>query len=143
MCSFFFSVHASTEIHPYLHTLCLNDALPISTFPSDMTARPVSTTLRFNRAQAAGDRCLCARVVNRVDRAQKAELVPTLHDTFAEFGVVVVTRNLGLTVTQFTDPRAKTRDAGASLKVTKNRLARIAVRGTAHNRYRESTGLQY
>src|SRR3546814_8772370 len=82
-----------------------------ATFPSDMTARPVSTTLRFNRAQAAGDRCLCARVENGMDRAQKAELVSTLHDTFAEIGVVVVTRNLGLTVAQSTDLRAKMRDA--------------------------------
>src|SRR3546814_166332 len=67
-----------------------------------------------------------------MDRAQKAELVSTLHDTFAEIGVVVVTRNLGLTVAQSTDLRAKMRDAGASYKVTKNRLARIAVRGTAY-----------
>ena len=35
-----------------------------------------------------------------MDRAQKAELVSALHDTFAEIGVVVVTRNLGLTVAQ-------------------------------------------
>src|SRR3546814_7557869 len=75
---------------------------------------------------------LCARVENGMDRAQKAELVSTLHDTFAEIGVVVVTRNLGLTVAQSTDLRAKMRDAGASYKVTKNRLARIAVRGTAY-----------
>src|SRR3546814_17898657 len=94
-----------------------------------MTARPVSTTLRFNRAQAAGDRCLCARVENGMDRAQKAELVSTLHDTFAEIGVVVVTRKLGLTVAQSTDLRAKMRDAGASYTVTKNRLARVAGRG--------------
>src|SRR3546814_16144601 len=67
-----------------------------------------------------------------MDRAQKAELVSTLHDTFAEIGVVVVTRNLGLTVAQSTDLRAKMRDAGASYKVTKNRLARIDVRGTAY-----------
>lgn len=67
-----------------------------------------------------------------MDRAQKAELVTALHDTFAEIGVVVVTRNLGLTVAQSTDLRAKMRDAGASYKVTKNRLARIAVTGTAY-----------
>jgi large subunit ribosomal protein L10 len=67
-----------------------------------------------------------------MDRAQKAELVTALHDTFAEIGVVVVTRNLGLTVAQSTDLRAKMRDAGASYKVTKNRLAKIAVTGTAY-----------
>ena len=67
-----------------------------------------------------------------MDRAQKAELVSALHDTFAEIGVVVVTRNLGLTVAQSTDLRSKMRDAGASYKVTKNRLAKIAVTGTAY-----------
>src|SRR3546814_9352820 len=67
-----------------------------------------------------------------MDRAQKAELVSTLHDTFAGIVFVVVTRNLGLTVAHSTDLRAKMRDAGASYKVTKNRLARIAVRGTVY-----------
>ncbi|MBB4641841.1 50S ribosomal protein L10 [Rhizorhapis suberifaciens] len=67
-----------------------------------------------------------------MDRAQKAELVSALHDSLGDFGVVVVTRNLGLTVAQSTDLRTKMRDAGASYKVTKNRLAKIAVKGTAY-----------
>jgi large subunit ribosomal protein L10 len=44
----------------------------------------------------------------------------------------VVTRNHGLTVAQVTDLRNKMRDAGASFKVTKNRLARIALEGTPY-----------
>jgi large subunit ribosomal protein L10 len=94
-----------------------------------MAAGPVSATLLLNRA---GGWSVRARVENGMDRAQKAELVSALHDTFAEIGVVVVTRNLGLTVAQSTDLRSKMRDAGASYKVTKNRLARIAVTGTAY-----------
>jgi large subunit ribosomal protein L10 len=44
--------------------------------------------------------------------------------------VVVVTRNLGMTVKQSTDLRNKAREAGASYKVAKNRLAKIAIEGT-------------
>ena len=60
-----------------------------------------------------------------MDRSQKADLVAELKDVFAETGVVVVTRNLGLTVAQSGDLRAKMRDAGAQFKVAKNRLAKI------------------
>ena len=67
-----------------------------------------------------------------MDRTQKAEVVSALNVSLGEVGVVVVTRNLGLTVTQSTDLRQKMRDAGAAYKVTKNRLARIALKDTAY-----------
>lgn len=67
-----------------------------------------------------------------MDRTQKAEVVTTLNATFGEIGVVVVTRNLGLTVAQSTVLRQKMREAGAQYKVTKNRLARIALNGTQY-----------
>ncbi len=67
-----------------------------------------------------------------MDRAGKADLVNALNATFADVGVVVVTRNLGMTVGQSTDLRTKMRDAGASYKVTKNNLAKLAIRGTAY-----------
>ncbi|MBY8825857.1 50S ribosomal protein L10 [Sphingomonas colocasiae] len=67
-----------------------------------------------------------------MDRAQKAELVATLNRTFTETSVVVVTRNLGLTVAQSTALRTKMRDAGASYKVAKNKLAKLAIEGTAY-----------
>ena len=67
-----------------------------------------------------------------MDRNQKAEVVTTLHATFAEIGVVVVTRNLGMTVAQSTVLRQKMREAGADFKVTKNRLARIALKDTQY-----------
>lgn len=65
-----------------------------------------------------------------MDRAQKAEAVAELNATFNEVGVVVVTRNLGLTVAQSTVLRNKMREAGATYKVSKNKLAKIALGGT-------------
>lgn len=67
-----------------------------------------------------------------MDRAQKADTVAGLASTLAETSVVVVTRNHGLTVAQVNDLRNKMRAAGASFKVTKNRLARIAIEGTPY-----------
>ena len=65
-----------------------------------------------------------------MDRAQKTELVAELQQTFAEVGVVIVTRNLGMTVAQSTKLRIAMRDAGATYKVSKNKLAKIALDGT-------------
>jgi large subunit ribosomal protein L10 len=65
-----------------------------------------------------------------MDRSQKAESVAQLNATFNEVGVVVITRNLGLTVAQSTVLRTKVREAGASYKVAKNRLAKLAIRDT-------------
>lgn len=65
-----------------------------------------------------------------MDRGQKTELVAELNRSFAEVGVVVVTRNLGMTVSQSTKLRNAMRDAGATYKVSKNKLAKIALDGT-------------
>jgi len=65
-----------------------------------------------------------------MDRSQKAESVASLNAVFNEVGVVVITRNLGLTVAQSTQLRTKIREAGASYKVAKNRLAKLAIQNT-------------
>jgi len=67
-----------------------------------------------------------------MDRAQKAEAVAELKQTFNETAVVVITRNLGMTVAQSTDLRGRMRDAGARYKVAKNTLTLIAVEGTTY-----------
>ena len=67
-----------------------------------------------------------------MDRAQKAEQVAQLKQTFNETAVVVITRNLGMTVAQSTTLRNRMRDAGARFKVTKNTLTLIALEGTAY-----------
>jgi large subunit ribosomal protein L10 len=67
-----------------------------------------------------------------MDRAQKAEAVAELKQTFSETEVVVITRNLGMTVAQSTALRNRMRDAGARYKVTKNTLTLIALEGTRY-----------
>lgn len=68
-----------------------------------------------------------------MDRSQKADLVAELKNVFADTGVVVVTRNNGLTVAQSSELRTKMRDAGAQFKVAKNRLALIALEGSKYS----------
>ena len=68
-----------------------------------------------------------------MDRSQKADSVAQLNAVFQEAGVVVITRNLGMSVAQSTDLRTKMRDAGASYKVAKNRLARLALNDTDYS----------
>ena len=65
-----------------------------------------------------------------MDRSQKTDAVAALNATFNEVGVVVITRNLGMTVAQTTALRVKMREAGASFKVSKNSLAKLAVADT-------------
>lgn len=68
-----------------------------------------------------------------MDRSQKADSVAQLNAVFKEAGVVVITRNLGMSVAQSTDLRTKMREAGASYKVAKNRLARLALNETDYS----------
>lgn len=65
-----------------------------------------------------------------MDRTQKEELVASLHETFDSAEMVVVTHNLGLTVSEMEDLRVQLREAGAQFKVTKNRLTRLALKDT-------------
>ena len=57
-------------------------------------------------------------------------MVHSLHLSLAEAAVLVVTHQSGMTVAEVTDLRRQMRAAGASFKVTKNRLARLALKGT-------------
>ena len=65
-----------------------------------------------------------------VDRAEKAELVAELNGVFKATNTVVVAHYAGLTVAQMQTLRKQARQAGASVKVAKNRLAKIALEGT-------------
>ena len=65
-----------------------------------------------------------------MDRTEKEDLVAWLKQVLVEATLVVVTHYSGLTVAQMTDLRGQMRSAGASFKVTKNRLTRLAVEGT-------------
>jgi len=65
-----------------------------------------------------------------VDRAEKRELVSTLNTVFTNTGVLVVAHYAGLTVAQMSALRRQMRAAGGTVKVAKNRLAKIALEGT-------------
>jgi large subunit ribosomal protein L10 len=65
-----------------------------------------------------------------MDRAEKTELVTSLQQVFQNTTVVVVCHYAGLTVAQISTLRRQMRQAGASVKVAKNRLAKIALEGT-------------
>jgi len=65
-----------------------------------------------------------------VDRAAKKELVATLNGVFKDTNVVVVAQNSGLTVAQMQNLRRQMKQAGAAVKVAKNRLAKLALEGT-------------
>ena len=64
-----------------------------------------------------------------MDRAQKEKLVEELGQIFESSGVVVVSHYEGMTVAEMQDLRAKMRDAGGSVRVAKNKLAKIALDG--------------
>ena len=65
-----------------------------------------------------------------MDRAAKKEMVATLSEVFKASNVVVVAHYAGLTVAQMQTLRRQAKQAGASVKVAKNRLAKIALDGT-------------
>lgn len=65
-----------------------------------------------------------------MDRAAKKELVTTLNDVFKGTTVVVVAHYSGLNVAQMQTLRKQMKQAGAVVKVAKNRLAKIALEGT-------------
>lgn len=67
---------------------------------------------------------------NAVDRAEKREFVAELNGVFKDAASVVVAHYAGLTVAQMNDFRSKMRAAGGTVKVAKNRLAKIALQGT-------------
>lgn len=65
-----------------------------------------------------------------MNREQKQELVSELHQLFGEVSTVVVAHYSGLTVAEMENLRKQMRAAGASFRVTKNRLTRLALDGT-------------
>jgi large subunit ribosomal protein L10 len=66
----------------------------------------------------------------QVDRAAKKELVAELNGVFKATSVVVVAHYVGLTVAEMQKLRTQMKHAGATVKVAKNRLAKIALDGT-------------
>ena len=65
-----------------------------------------------------------------MEKAKKAEVVEELNGVFSKAGSVVVAHYSGMTVAQMSDLRTRMRAAGASFRVSKNRLAVLALKGT-------------
>lgn len=65
-----------------------------------------------------------------MDRSQKQDLVTSLKRSLSESGIVLITKQSGLTVAEATALRHKMRQAGAKYKVAKNTLAKLAVKDT-------------
>lgn len=60
---------------------------------------------------------------------EKETFVTSLRAAIESAGIVIVTRQTALTVAESTDLRTKMRDAAANFKISKNTLARIAIKG--------------
>ena len=65
-----------------------------------------------------------------MEKAKKAEVVEELNGVFSKAGSVLVAHYSGMTVAQMSDLRTRMRAAGASFRVSKNRLAVLALKGT-------------
>ncbi len=65
-----------------------------------------------------------------MERAAKAESITELSGVFKTSNVVVVAHYAGLTVAQMQTLRKQMKQAGAQVKVAKNRLAKIALKDT-------------
>ena len=85
---------------------------------------------RGRRNRRSGRKIASLEVEIAVDRTEKSEFVEMLNTVFSSAGVVVVAHYSGLDVADMTSLRARVREAGVSAKVVKNRLAKLALRGT-------------
>lgn len=65
-----------------------------------------------------------------MNKEQKQVFIENLSEDLQKASLVIVSHQKGLTVSESTDLRCKMRAAGASFKVVKNTLAKIAVKGT-------------
>ena len=91
---------------------------------SRLAGRTIGATRRFCLKRTANRKELA------VERAAKKEAVESLNGVFKTTGVAVVAHYSGLTVAQMSTLRTQMKAAGASVKVSKNRLAKIALEGT-------------
>ena len=65
-----------------------------------------------------------------MERAEKGELIASLQSSLSGAGSIVVARNAGLTVADLENLRKQMKQAGGTVKVAKNRLAKLALKET-------------
>ena len=88
---------------------------------------PVTDLKALGISRGNMSRGLTPNLEKTVDRAQKEKVVEELGQIFASSGVVVVAHYEGMTVAQMQDLRAELRSVGGSVRVAKNKLAKIAL----------------
>lgn len=65
-----------------------------------------------------------------MNRAQKQTEIEELKGRFEKSEIIIITQNKGLTVAEVTNLRNELRKEGASYKVAKNTLVKLALKGT-------------
>ena len=65
-----------------------------------------------------------------MNREEKAQLLSELNELFSNSEIVVVSHYKGLTVKEVSELRDNIRKVGAGFRVTKNRITRLALKGT-------------
>lgn len=65
-----------------------------------------------------------------MNREEKAQLLSELNELFTKSEIIVVSHYKGLTVSEISELRDNIRKAGAGFRVTKNRITRLALKGT-------------
>lgn len=65
-----------------------------------------------------------------MERAEKRALVTSLQSALAGAGSIVVAQNAGLTVANLESLRKQMKQAGGTVKIAKNRLAKLALKDT-------------
>ena len=65
-----------------------------------------------------------------MNREEKAELLSEMNGLISGSEAVVISHYIGLTVAEMGELRKKARELGAELRVTKNRITRLALKGT-------------
>ena len=65
-----------------------------------------------------------------MNRNEKSDLLNELNGLFSDAEIVVVSHYKGLTVAEVSELRDRIRKAGAGFRVTKNRITRLALKGT-------------
>ena len=72
-----------------------------------------------------------------MDKLKKGQVVTSLQENLASAATIVVTHYKGMTVAEITNLRQSMRKLGAEFKVTKNSLARLALKGTKYEKLSE------
>ncbi|MDA0781689.1 MAG: 50S ribosomal protein L10 [Rickettsiales bacterium] len=67
-----------------------------------------------------------------MDRVEKKQTVESLNAAFADANTFVITHYMGLTVEEITQLRRNLSSLGGNFRVTKNRLAKLALKGTQY-----------